>query len=750
MRIVLMGRKTRNRGGPKRFTGTEVSSSKVSNEVEKPAKSGKSFISAPKGLHNLGNTCYLNSSIQCLSRSPWLLDLLRSSQVKSATLKRPVNDSFSTLDVNLPTMKAPVTAQFTCLSSQLSAEHSGAVNSFALNAAKLRESVLERYPRFSGFGQQDSHEFLRAILDCMKQEELLRWKKAILDKLQLDLKSVSPDDRQLVRAWGRAASIATFVDRLFGGVLVSSLQCCDCGTIRTTFEPFLDLSLPIIDAKMKPERNHCTKYEGKSKQELKRDRKKKHQKSKKNWRKFRNELGDEGLEGPPISDSLNGAAEANEADTACVESEGADDNGIPTTGKEDCADQLAEDNPTDGQNSLRNADRNSVPRGASTCSSNGNCADVEDLDEESTHQTEPNYSEADNASTVNGLGVAPSSLSFLAEQLEGLQLDRSEMEPFGTEELMQALRLSQVPLRTTTDQGSKEDEQIGGNSSVTTIYSCLKRFTAPEKLIDSNRIACSKCSGLESTGGGDSMTGNNSDVDKLQQKCVLKDAIRRDLILNPPPLLTIHLKRFQHQGIHLQKCQKVVSFPVILDLSPFCSALSLSSSESVMYRLYGVVEHTGRMTGGHYVAYVATSNTQDQNAESQSPSAHFQAFVDNFIGRLDHPPKWPMNSRDLVLRLRRCDRTQLLKSLSDASKVVDHIDCSPNLEDNVCLGREQSLFGEERRQSGEDSSDSPLSAEKKLDTRQWFLCSDAHVSRVSIDTVLKCQPYLLFYERILI
>jgi hypothetical protein len=35
------------------------------------------------------------------------------------------------------------------------------------------------------------------------------------------------------------------VDALFGGVLCSSIRCGECGYVSTTYEPFLDLSLPI-------------------------------------------------------------------------------------------------------------------------------------------------------------------------------------------------------------------------------------------------------------------------------------------------------------------------------------------------------------------------------------------------------------------------------------------------------------------------------------------------------------------------
>lgn len=52
----------------------------------------------------------------------------------------------------------------------------------------FRNVFVERCPRFSGFGQHDSHELIRALLDCLKQEELARWKKGILLKLNVNPK----------------------------------------------------------------------------------------------------------------------------------------------------------------------------------------------------------------------------------------------------------------------------------------------------------------------------------------------------------------------------------------------------------------------------------------------------------------------------------------------------------------------------------------------------------------------------------
>nr|KAF6269189.1 ubiquitin specific peptidase 16 [Pipistrellus kuhlii] len=78
------------------------------------------------------------------------------------------------------------------------------------------------------------------------------------------------------------------------------------------------------------------------------------------------------------------------------------------------------------------------------------------------------------------------------------------------------------------------------------------------------------------------------------------------LISLAPPVLTLHLKRFQQAGFNLRKINKHIKFPEILDLAPFCTAKCKNVAEEstrVLYSLYGVVEHSGTMRSGHYTAY---------------------------------------------------------------------------------------------------------------------------------------------------
>lgn len=74
------------------------------------------------------------------------------------------------------------------------------------------------------------------------------------------------------------------------------------------------------------------------------------------------------------------------------------------------------------------------------------------------------------------------------------------------------------------------------------------------------------------------------------------------------------------QHFRSAKVSKQVKFPVLLDIAPFSSkrCQNLSTIEpgqtKILYSLYGVVEHSGSIHGGHYVAYVKVRSKLQPNS----------------------------------------------------------------------------------------------------------------------------------------
>lgn len=86
-------------------------------------------------------------------------------------------------------------------------------------------------------------------------------------------------------------------------------------------------------------------------------------------------------------------------------------------------------------------------------------------------------------------------------------------------------------------------------------------------------------------------------------KTVLSKAFKRFLIDMPlPPILILHLKRFQQTGRirSLRKIDTFVDFPATLDLTDYVTP-RLRSSPGLLYTLTGVIVHIGNYTHGQYV-----------------------------------------------------------------------------------------------------------------------------------------------------
>ncbi|XP_071454333.1 ubiquitin carboxyl-terminal hydrolase 45 isoform X2 [Hetaerina americana] len=124
---------------------------------------------------------------------------------------------------------------------------------------------------------------------------------------------------------------------------------------------------------------------------------------------------------------------------------------------------------------------------------------------------------------------------------------------------------------------------------------CLRQFFNEELLSGKNRIGCEHCT--RRTGGKEPKAG---------EKLVQTNAMKQLLFVKLPEVLTIHLKRFEVVGSRMSKITRKVSFPLVLDVSPYTSVKVKAKQPDVSssYQLYGVIEHSGHLSSGHYVAYV--------------------------------------------------------------------------------------------------------------------------------------------------
>ncbi|KAI4326771.1 hypothetical protein L6164_019308 [Bauhinia variegata] len=178
------------------------------------------------GLQNLGNTCFMNSAIQCLVHTPPLVEYFLQDYSEEINMDNPLG------------MRGELALAFGDLLRKLWSSGRTAV------APRVFKGKLARFaPQFSGYNQHDSQELLAFLLDGL-HEDLNRVKQ----KPYIEMKDSDgrPDTEVAFECWKNhmARNDSLIVD-VCQGQYKSTLVCPVCGKISITFDPFMYLSLPL-------------------------------------------------------------------------------------------------------------------------------------------------------------------------------------------------------------------------------------------------------------------------------------------------------------------------------------------------------------------------------------------------------------------------------------------------------------------------------------------------------------------------
>lgn len=208
------------------------------------------------GLGNLGNTCFMNSTLQCLAHTEPLQRYFLSGEYENDLNRaNPLGTGgelamqFARLLAEMYVVDRPAYNSSTRSTRYSSSYASSSDYASTLNVVYPRnfKSTLGKHAeQFMGYDQHDSQELATYLLDALHEDTNRVTVKPYVEKPEQA--EDETDEEAAKKSWAlHLKREDSKVLENFMGLIKSRVECCteECGRVSTTFDPVMYLSVPI-------------------------------------------------------------------------------------------------------------------------------------------------------------------------------------------------------------------------------------------------------------------------------------------------------------------------------------------------------------------------------------------------------------------------------------------------------------------------------------------------------------------------